>query len=77
MTKRVGPFLHLEPESDRPCSECGKKKECRPYGRNGADLCFDCAMKPANKGIVKANFRARLEDVEPVRLSQQQEERPR
>jgi hypothetical protein len=27
------------------CEDCGQMDELRPYGRNGANVCFDCAMK--------------------------------
>lgn len=27
------------------CTECGQDKELRPYGRNGALVCFSCGMK--------------------------------
>lgn len=27
------------------CSECGKIAEVRPYGPNGAEICFDCGEK--------------------------------
>ena len=31
-------------EPDRRCTACGKVDECRPYGKGGAQVCFDCAM---------------------------------
>jgi len=31
------------------CKYCGKRKDLRPYGKNKALICFDCAMKPENK----------------------------
>lgn len=27
------------------CQMCGKVDELRPYGPNGEEVCFDCAMK--------------------------------
>lgn len=27
------------------CTDCGREEELRPYGKNGAMVCFDCAMK--------------------------------
>lgn len=27
------------------CQECGREKECRPYGHLGARICYDCARK--------------------------------
>jgi len=29
----------------RTCEDCGQHKECRPYGRGGAWVCFQCGMK--------------------------------
>lgn len=26
------------------CSECGKTNELRPYGKDGAMICYDCGM---------------------------------
>ena len=26
------------------CKTCGDEKETRPYGKDGAAVCFDCAM---------------------------------
>ena len=31
--------------SDGKCSDCGKVKDLRPYGKDGAWVCFDCGMK--------------------------------
>jgi len=27
------------------CSDCGKMEELRPYGKDAAMVCFECAMK--------------------------------
>jgi hypothetical protein len=27
------------------CEQCGTIAECRPYGPNNEQICFDCAMK--------------------------------
>ncbi len=27
------------------CEQCGTIAECRPYGPNDENICFDCAMK--------------------------------
>ena len=29
----------------RACELCGKIEECRPYGANDEQVCFECAMK--------------------------------
>lgn len=31
-------------EPDQMCELCGKVDECRPYGPNDEQICFDCAM---------------------------------
>lgn len=32
-------------EPEQMCELCGKIDECRPYGPNDEQICFDCAMK--------------------------------
>lgn len=32
-------------EPEQFCEMCGKLDECRPYGPNDEQICFDCAMK--------------------------------
>ena len=32
-------------EEDQECELCGAFEECRPYGLNGEQICFDCGMK--------------------------------
>lgn len=34
----------IAPEPDQMCEMCGKLDECRPYGPNDEQICFDCAM---------------------------------
>jgi len=45
MSRRVGQVAIIEGEDDRRCELCGKIDECRPYGPNGEQVCFDCGMK--------------------------------
>ena len=45
MSKNIGGIPFLFVEEDRRCELCGKIDECRPYGPNGEQICFDCAMK--------------------------------
>jgi hypothetical protein len=40
------------------CEDCGAMSELRPYGKNGANVCFDCAMK--DEANANAMFRKRL-----------------
>lgn len=35
----------IEATDDRRCELCGAFTECRPYGPNGENVCFDCGMK--------------------------------
>lgn len=35
----------IAPEPEQMCELCGKIDECRPYGPNDEQVCFDCAMK--------------------------------
>ena len=30
-------------QADEVCEMCGKVDECRPYGPDDANICFDCA----------------------------------
>lgn len=32
-------------EPPQVCELCNVIEECRPYGPNGEQICFDCAMK--------------------------------
>lgn len=36
---------YIAVESDQYCESCGKIEECRPYGPNGEQICFECGMK--------------------------------
>ena len=40
------------------CTECNKDEECRPYGNNGAMVCFECAMKDEDR--TNRNFLSQL-----------------
>lgn len=48
-----GKFV-IQQESEETCEYCGKKSETRPYGKNGARICFGCAMK--NEDETRENF---------------------
>ena len=39
------------------CELCGKIDECRPYGPNDENICFDCAMK-LDQAIVEKKMKA-------------------
>ena len=59
MTFRIkdGPLV-IAGEGDAKCEDCGKVDELRPYGRNGANVCFDCMMK--DEANAKEMFRRRM-----------------
>lgn len=38
-----GPGIIAE-QPPEVCEMCGKVDECRPYGPNDENICFDCAM---------------------------------
>lgn len=45
MSKKVGDKFYLFEEKADKCEYCGKVAELRPYGKNGANICFECGMK--------------------------------
>ena len=57
MSKRIGNLIIIEPEKPQQCDYCGKIEELRPYGKNGACICYECGMKneeetEKNMGII-------------------------
>ena len=38
-------IVHIFPEPDEICEECGKLDELRPYGENFKKICFECMKK--------------------------------
>lgn len=46
MTKKLknGLIILCEEKHDI-CEYCGKTDELRPYGKGGANICFDCGME--------------------------------
>lgn len=45
MSFRVGNVAVICEQPDARCSQCGEVTDVRPYGPNGAMVCYDCAMK--------------------------------
>jgi hypothetical protein len=46
-------------ELDTVCEQCGKIDECRPYGLNDEQICFDCAMDtPESRSIAERKMSA-------------------
>jgi len=41
------------------CTECNNDSDCRPYGDNGAMICFGCGMKDEER--TNRNFLSQLE----------------
>lgn len=58
MTRRIGNTLIIEKENNQQCDYCGKIAELRPYGKNNAVICFDCAMKDVD--TVQEVYKRRL-----------------
>ena len=54
MSKRIGNTIIIEPEEDSKCEYCAKLAETRPYGKNGARICYECGMK--NKEETEKNM---------------------
>lgn len=51
----------------KQCCHCGTdKKELRPYGPNGAWVCFGCAMSPEHKLNTETQYSIQLEAAGPV-----------
>lgn len=42
-------------EPDQMCEMCGIISECRPYGINDEQICFECAMKDKETTTRKMN----------------------
>ena len=58
MTKKINNINIIKQEPEQMCEYCGKYAETRPYGPDGAKICFDCAMNstPEMKKIVTKTF---------------------
>lgn len=53
-----GPGVIMQ-EPEQFCEQCGELHECRPYGPNDEQICFDCATKDdKSKAIAEAKMRA-------------------
>ena len=37
--------IHIVPTPEGACSVCKKVEELRPYGKDGAWVCYECGMK--------------------------------
>ncbi|KKK56287.1 hypothetical protein LCGC14_3066060 [marine sediment metagenome] len=54
-------FIFIEPEQAQQCDLCGKITELRPYGPNGACICYECGEKDPE--TTKQMFNQRVERV--------------
>lgn len=45
MSRNINGIPVIAEEPELLCFECGKIAETRPYGKNGEELCYACAMK--------------------------------
>lgn len=46
-------------QMDEVCEMCGKIDECRPYGPNDENICFDCAHStPESAAIAEKKMRS-------------------
>lgn len=45
MSKNINGIPVIYEENPQQCDYCGKIDELRPYGKDGACICFDCGMK--------------------------------
>lgn len=66
MTRREGNILIIGSEGKSVCEMCKKEAETRPYGLNGANVCFECGM--LNPQVAEAAFDKVLEGVEETRV---------
>jgi len=61
MSKRIGDVFVIGREKPQQCDYCGKIAELRPYGRNGAYICYACGVK--DKEETEKNMREHLSGV--------------
>ena len=64
MSKIVGNKFYISEEPRGKCEYCGKVAELRPYGKNRANICFECGMK--DEEITKQVFAKHIEGVTTV-----------
>lgn len=62
MSKNINGIAFIFEEKDDICEECGKIAELRPYGKNGAKICFECGMK--NEKEIEKNMSRILFDID-------------
>lgn len=45
MSKKVEETFYISPEKESVCEYCGNVAELRPYGKDGANICYKCGME--------------------------------
>lgn len=58
--------FYVSKERDSKCEYCGKVAELRPYGKNGANICFECGMEDIK--TTEEMFSKRIDGVSEVVL---------
>jgi hypothetical protein len=64
MSKKQGKKFVISEQKPQECEYCGKIAELRPYGKNGANICFKCAMEDEQEA--KKQFGKKLNGVDEV-----------
>lgn len=58
--RRTLPRNIIAAEEPRTCSVCHEERETRPYGKDGAEICFPCGMLPEHRPYVDAAMSTRF-----------------
>ena len=64
MSKKQGNKFVVQEQKPQECEYCGKIAELRPYGKNGANICFKCAMEDEKEA--EKQFNKILDSVDEV-----------
>lgn len=64
MSKKQGKKFVIQEQNPQECEYCGKIAELRPYGKNGENICFKCAMEDEEE--TKKQFGKILDGVDEV-----------
>lgn len=62
MTYIKNKAMYLEQTPPAICTSCGKLDELRPYGKDGASICYECGMKDIE--TTRAEFKKLLDEVD-------------
>lgn len=64
MSKKQGNKFIISEQEPQKCEYCGRISELRPYGKNGANICFKCGMEDEKEA--EKQFRKILDGVDEV-----------